>query len=81
MDTIEFNGKAYGCIREMLEAREELILSPYASRSSASKGRDREERKCDVRTDYQRDRDRILKYRLMSLKTLKIYFLVFHLQK
>ena len=72
MADIRFNNKTYSCIREMLEDREELILSPFASLSRDSKGRDREEPKCDVRTDYQRDRDRILhskSFRRMKRKT------------
>ena len=36
------------------------ILSPFASHSRDSKGRDRPEEECDIRTVYQRDRDRIL---------------------
>ncbi len=47
-------------IRERIEEREYEILSPYASHSRDSKGRKREEEPCDVRTCYQRDRDRIL---------------------
>ena len=47
-------------IRESLELMEKETLSPYASLSVNSKGRDREEPQCDIRTDYQRDRDRIL---------------------
>ena len=47
-------------IREGLEKREKVILSPYAALSCASRGRDREEPQCDIRTVYQRDRDRIL---------------------
>ena len=47
-------------IREELEKREEEHLSPYASRSSESKGRDVPEPQCDIRPVYQRDRDRIL---------------------
>ena len=35
-------------------------LSPYASLSRNSRGRDREEPPCDIRPVYQRDRDRIL---------------------
>lgn len=41
----------------MLESQ---ILSPYASLSMKSKGRVFDEKKCDIRTDYQRDRDRII---------------------
>ena len=47
-------------IREELEKREHEILSPYASFSDRSRGRDREEEPCDIRPVYQRDRDRIL---------------------
>ena len=47
-------------IRESLELMEKETLSPYASLSVNTKGRDREEPQCDIRTDYQRDRDRIL---------------------
>ena len=46
-------------IREMLEAREEN-LSTYAQKVRLSRGRAREEAPDSVRTDYQRDRDRIL---------------------
>jgi len=35
-------------------------LSAYASRSAETKGRDRQEKLCDMRPEYQRDRDRIL---------------------
>ncbi len=47
-------------IREMMEKRETEMLSPYATLSIYSKGRDRPEEECDVRTVFQRDRDRIL---------------------
>ena len=47
-------------IREEQEKREHEYLSPYASFSDMSRGRDREEPQCDMRTIYQRDRDRIL---------------------
>ncbi len=47
-------------IRESLEMRELENLSPYAAHSIHSRGRDREEEECDIRTVYQRDRDRIL---------------------
>ncbi len=47
-------------IREQMEEREYRILSPYASFSRDSRGRERSEEPCDVRTCYQRDRDRIL---------------------
>jgi dGTPase len=47
-------------IRENLEQREQSYLSPYATLSINSKGRDREEPPCDIRPIFQRDRDRIL---------------------
>lgn len=47
-------------IREKQEQRELAILPEYACPSIKSKGREREEQKCPVRTDFQRDRDRII---------------------
>ena len=47
-------------IREELELREEQNLSEYASLSRESLGRVRIEEPCDIRTHYQRDRDRII---------------------
>ena len=47
-------------VREMLENREREILSEKAARSSESKGRVRSEKSCEIRTDFQRDRDRII---------------------
>jgi len=47
-------------IREILEQREHENLSEFASFSDRSKGRDIYEKPCDLRTIYQRDRDRIL---------------------
>ena len=47
-------------IREKAELREKQFFSPYASFSTGTKGREREEALCDIRTVYQRDRDRIL---------------------
>ena len=47
-------------IRESLEALEESYMSPYASLSSRTRGRDKPEQLCDMRPEYQRDRDRIL---------------------
>ncbi len=47
-------------IREQIEEREFEILSPYAAFSRNSLGRKRDEEPCDIRTCYQRDRDRIL---------------------
>ena len=47
-------------IREQIEQREHEILSPYACFSDESKGRKVAEEPCDIRTCFQRDRDRIL---------------------
>lgn len=47
-------------IREEQEKREHLIFSPYASFSDESRGRDRDEEPCPMRTIYQRDRDGII---------------------
>ena len=47
-------------IRESFEEKELEELSPYASHSRNSRGRAVAEPKCDIRTVYQRDRDRIL---------------------
>ena len=47
-------------IRESLEQREKEYLSPYASLSMSSKGRQKPEEECDIRPAFQRDRDKIL---------------------
>lgn len=47
-------------IREEREEFENKNLSKYASLSSKSKGRDTYEEPCEIRTCYQRDRDRII---------------------
>ena len=44
-------------IRERLEQQEYLLLAPYACRSAESAGRKKEEPACDLRTDFQRDRE------------------------
>lgn len=59
-------------LREYFEKREHDIYRSCASFSDESRGRDREEEKCDIRTDYQRDRDRIIHckaFRRMKHKT------------
>ena len=59
-------------IRESMEQRERELLSPYASHSADTRGREHPEEECDVRTTYQRDRDRILHckaFRRMKDKT------------
>ena len=47
-------------MRESLENLERETLSPYASLSAETRGRERKEPLCDIRPEYQRDRDRIL---------------------
>ncbi len=47
-------------IRERTEEIEHRTLSQYASFADETRGRKREEDQCPVRTDYQRDRDRII---------------------
>ena len=47
-------------IREELEQKEHLILAPNASFADKSKGRQRPEKPCDLRTEFQRDTDRIV---------------------
>lgn len=47
-------------IREYLEEMEEKNLSEFACLSGHSRGRARAEKPCDIRTDFQRDRDRII---------------------
>lgn len=47
-------------IRETYELFEVEYLSQYAAKSKYTKGRKYEEVPCEIRTDYQRDRDRII---------------------
>lgn len=47
-------------VREQTESMEEKLLSPYASKARDSKGRRLPEAPCPLRTDYQRDRDRVI---------------------
>ena len=47
-------------IREAAERLEEEHLSPRAAQSSASRGRERPEAECPIRTAFQRDRDRVV---------------------
>jgi len=44
----------------MNEERERQILSPLAAKAADSLGRVHEEEPCEIRTDFQRDRDRIV---------------------
>lgn len=59
-------------IREQLEEIEKKTLSPLAALSAETKGRMQPEEKCNIRTDYQRDRDRVIhskSFRRMKHKT------------
>ena len=49
-----------GIIREQIEKQEVKTLSPYACCALHSRGRKIEETPCDIRTCFQRDRDRIM---------------------
>ncbi len=61
-------------VREQLEQKEAAILSEYACKSTDAffTGKLKEEEKCPYRTDFQRDRDRILhcnSFRRLKRKT------------
>lgn len=47
-------------VREAIEKREKETLSKYAALSCQSRGRRNKQVPCDIRTEFQRDRDRIL---------------------
>lgn len=57
------------CPREYSEQVEHLVLSPRAALSDSSLGRDTPEEPCELRTCYQRDRDRVVHSR--SFRRLK----------
>lgn len=48
------------CIRELKENLEIQILSPFAAKAKLSKGRLIPEKECEIRTCFERDRDRII---------------------
>jgi dGTPase len=48
------------CPREMIEQWELKYLHELATKSALSRGREKPEPKCPIRTDFQRDRDRII---------------------
>ncbi|MBQ3573320.1 MAG: deoxyguanosinetriphosphate triphosphohydrolase [Clostridia bacterium] len=47
-------------LREITQEKEYKTLSPYATKSGESRGRNIPEEECDLRTNFQRDRDRIV---------------------
>ena len=47
-------------LREQYEKREDALLSEFACRSARTRGRERPEEECPVRTAFQRDTDRIV---------------------
>jgi dGTPase len=59
-------------IREQTEQLELALLSPRAAKAAQSRGRERAEQRCPLRTDFQRDRDRIIhckSFRRLTYKT------------
>ncbi len=46
--------------KERIDRQEEMFLSVYACKSKETRGRQRAEEPCNMRTDFQRDRDRII---------------------
>ncbi len=63
-------------IRKILEDNERQRLSPYAALSAESKGRDKPINPCDLRTEFQRDRDRITYSRAFSRLRRKTQVLI-----
>ena len=60
------------CLREELEKRERLILAPFAQFSADTRGRRYRETPPEWRTEYQRDRDRVIHsrpFRRLEYKT------------
>ena len=63
-------------MRERTLEIEKIFLSQYAKKSAETAGREREEKPCPMRTDFQRDRDRIIhckSFRRLKNKT-QVFF-------
>ena len=59
-------------IRERTESCERQFLSPFAALSEKTRGREKPIPPCDIRTDHQRDRDRVIhckSFRRLKFKT------------
>ena len=56
----ELAGRVADAFESLVREREEAWLSPLAVRSYETRGRERDEDACGVRTPFQRDRDRIV---------------------
>jgi len=64
-------------VREILEENEKKFLSRFAVLSSMSEGREKPEESCSVRTQFQRDRDRIIhckSFRRLKHKTQVFFY-------
>ncbi len=57
---MEVAGRIGETFAERIRALEETTLSPLAVRSYETRGRERDEEPCSVRTPFQRDRDRLV---------------------
>ncbi len=60
MITLEKKKEDLFMLREDIEKREHRVLSEFATKSNETRGRERFEEPCQFRTDFQRDRDRIV---------------------
>lgn len=64
--------KPADCPRTITEKWEDCMLAPQAMHSALTRGRQQPEEKCEFRTEFQRDRDRILhskSFRRLATKT------------
>ena len=65
-------------VREELERREDRDLAPYAVRSFRSRGRDHPVEPDELRTEFQRDRDRIIHCKAFRRLEYKTQVFVIH---